>query len=129
MDRTQTGYDLVIDIRDNVADDRLELDTLNLVDRIGEFRGLKVTQAHSTYNIKGAKAVDATEVGTLLVLLGGSLKVIPAIIGVINTWLHERTSRTAKVTVGKHSLELRGITEKQQTKLIESWLEEHGKPK
>ncbi|MFC3493395.1 hypothetical protein [Glycomyces rhizosphaerae] len=41
----------------------------------------------------------------------------------IRAWERQRSGRTAKVTLGEHSLELNGITQKQAAKIAETFWE------
>jgi hypothetical protein len=71
----------------------------------------------------GARAVDATILGTLIVSAG------PAVIGtVVQTlagWLSRRPSRSLKIEIAGDSIELTDVSAEEQQRLIEAFVARH----
>lgn len=72
----------------------------------------------------GARAVDATQIGSLLVTLATAPEVLRSAVGVVRDWLSRSRARSAHLEVGGHVLEVTGVSTIDQHRLIETWIAE-----
>jgi hypothetical protein len=76
----------------------------------------------------GARAADVLALGTLLVAMAKPLAALPAVVGVIRTWLAGRGERSVKLEIDGDVLEVTGLTSDDQRRLISSWIDRHSAP-
>ncbi|MGH3369386.1 MAG: hypothetical protein ACRDPR_05245 [Nocardioidaceae bacterium] len=76
----------------------------------------------------GARAADVLALGTLLVAMAKPLAALPAVVGVIRTWLAGRGERSVKLEIDGDVLEVTGLTSDDQRRLISSWIDRHTTP-
>lgn len=70
----------------------------------------------------GAKGAGAVMLGQLLVTFAGS-SVLVTLVQAVRDWIMRHERRSAKVQCGDAVLELTGISEADQHRLIQEWLE------
>jgi hypothetical protein len=70
----------------------------------------------------GARAVDGTAVGELVVVLTSSAAAARAVVRVLRAWRDRRPARTVDLRVGKHTLKLRDATPEQQDRVVEAFI-------
>jgi hypothetical protein len=70
----------------------------------------------------GAKSGGGIALGQLLVAMSGS-SVLVALIQTLKDWTRRHEQRTAKLTCGDAVLELGGVSERDQQRLIDEWIE------
>jgi hypothetical protein len=70
-----------------------------------------------------AKPVDAITIGALAVALNPAG--LRAVIALVGAWL-KRSQRKARITIGKDSLDLTGLSGADQHLLIEAFVRKHG---
>ena len=103
----------------NLRDELIELDAIEkvaLVTKEGE-------QAP-----KGSKSGGEVAVlGSLLVTLGGSLasNVIPSLANTLQSWVTRQDRHTISLEIGGDKLQLTGVSDEQQEKLIDVWISKH----
>ena len=73
----------------------------------------------------GTKAGGAVELGALLIAVGGSGAILPMLVGLVRDWLGRRGSGSVKLTIGDDSLELSGVSGKDQQRVLEEFLRRH----
>ena len=73
----------------------------------------------------GTKAGGAVELGALLVAVGGSGAVLPMVVGLVRDWLGRRGTGSVKLTIGDDSLELTGVSGKDQRRVLDEFLRRH----
>lgn len=71
----------------------------------------------------GTKAADAANLGHLLVTAIPSSSVLGAIVAITVNRLKTRTNRSARLELDGDVLELKGLGEEEQRKLVEQWLQ------
>jgi hypothetical protein len=71
----------------------------------------------------GTRAVEVLELASLLVTLGGD--VIGAVAQCIAGWVSRGSSRSVKLEIGGDSIEVTGLSNQKQDRLIESFLARH----
>jgi hypothetical protein len=104
----------------NLRDELIELDVIEKVDVI-----TKGEQAP-----KGSKSGgEVAMLGSLLVTLGGSLasNVIPSLANTLQSWVTRQDRHTISLEIGGDKLQLTGVSDKQQEKLIDAWISRHSK--
>ena len=75
-----------------------------------------------------ARGVDIAILGQLIVELGKAGPILGQVIAVVQAWAARSPQRTAKVTIGGDTLELTGMTEADQHKVIGAWMARHPQP-
>ena len=73
----------------------------------------------------GARGIDATSVGALLVTLESSLPLVTAVVKTVRAWLvrSHASTRTVRVTVGDRSIELSGASGEQQDRMVDAFIQ------
>jgi len=92
-----------------------QLRQMLLANRVG-----RVDLEHSGEAPAGSKAADLVTVGALVVVLGPPM--IKGAVDIVNAWANRRAGRSAKMTVGEHTLELTGVTSAQTQAVIDEFL-------
>ncbi len=75
-----------------------------------------------------ARGVDLAIIGQLIVEFGKAGPVLAQVIGVVQAWAARSPQRTAKLTIGDDTLELTGMSEADQHKVIGAWMARHPQP-
>jgi hypothetical protein len=73
----------------------------------------------------GARAVDVLALGTLIVTLAKSTRVLSTLVNTVQSWLSGAGQRSVKLEIDGDILEVTGLTSSDQRRLIASWLERH----
>lgn len=85
-----------------------------------------VTQVSSEgLNPAGARAIDATTLGALLITFNNSLPLATAVIDTIQDWLKRSTppsTKSVRVIVGDKSIKLDGASNEQQDRLVQAFI-------
>jgi hypothetical protein len=106
-------------ITHNLRDELNELDAIEKVDLV-----IKEGKAP-----KGSKAggAEVAALGSLLVTLGTSAvsTAIPNLSNTLQSWLTRHERRKISLEIGGDKLEVTGVSDEQQLKLIESWISNH----
>ncbi|HEX5013094.1 MAG TPA: hypothetical protein VFV72_02960 [Candidatus Limnocylindrales bacterium] len=76
----------------------------------------------------GARGVDLAALGELIVSIGQSAPVLGQVVEVIRAWASRSPKRTATLTLGGDTLELSGLSERDQRAVIRDWMARHAKP-
>jgi hypothetical protein len=77
----------------------------------------------------GAKGVELAQLGALIVSLGQATPVLGQIVEVVRAWTSRGSSRTVKLTLEGDTLEVGGMSEDAQRKVINDWMARHAKPR
>jgi hypothetical protein len=72
----------------------------------------------------GSRAVDMAAVGALVVSIGNS-QLLAAVVTAIRAWLAGSPRRSVKLQLHGDSLELTGVSSKEQRRLTDEWLARH----
>jgi hypothetical protein len=75
----------------------------------------------------GARGIDLAAVGVLLVNLGKATPVLGQVVEVIQAWANRGPNRTVKLTIDGDTLEINGMSEKDQHVVIKDWMARHPK--
>ncbi len=75
-----------------------------------------------------ARGIDLAIVGQLIIELGKVGPILGQVVAVVQAWAARSPDRTAKLTIGGDSLELTGMTEADQHKIIGAWMARHPQP-
>ena len=103
----------------NLRDELNELDVIEKADLITK----EAEQAP-----KGSKSGgEVLNLGSLLVTLGSSLasNVIPSLANTLQSWVSRQDRHTISLEIGGDKLQLTGVSDKQQEKLIDAWISKH----
>ena len=99
----------------NLRDELNELDVVEKVD---------LATKEGQQAPKGSKSGGEVAVlGSLLVTLGGSL--IPSLANTLQSWVTRQDRHTISLEIGGDKLQLTGVSDKQQEKLIDVWISRH----
>ena len=73
----------------------------------------------------GARGLDLSALGALIVSVGQSAPVLGQVVEVIRAWAARSPKRSAKLTIGDDTLELSGLSERDQRLVIRDWMARH----
>jgi hypothetical protein len=75
---------------------------------------------------KGSKAgEEVVSWGSLLISLAASGGALPNLIGTVQSWLSRKENQKITMQIGADKLEMTGISNEQQDKLIDAWINRH----
>ena len=74
---------------------------------------------------EGARGLDLSALGALIVSVGQSAPVLGQVVNVIQAWAARSPKRSAKLTIGGDTLELGGLSERDQRLVIRDWMARH----
>jgi hypothetical protein len=103
----------------NLRDDLAELDLVERIDLVTKEGAVP----------KHSKSGTEVALGSLLVTLGGSVagNVIPILASTLQSWLTRHERRTISLEIGGDKLQLTGVSDKDQERLIDAWINRHSK--
>jgi len=96
---------------------------------IEELRGLDLTsieRAPQAPPPSGTRGTGASELGELLIGLGGSGALLPVLVGLVQDWLNRRRSGTVRLKRGDDEIELTAASDEVQQRALEEFLRRHG---
>lgn len=102
----------------NLRDDLAELDAIEKVDLVRK----------GEQPPEGSRAGgDIILLGSLLVTLGASAGtgIIPNLVNALQSWLRRNENRKITMKVGGDELEVTALSDKEQQKLIDTWISTH----
>lgn len=73
----------------------------------------------------GAKGVDAIALGTLVVTLARSAGALTVFIKGVQGWLASQHNRTVRLELAGDTIELIGVSSRDQERLVELWIARH----
>ena len=77
----------------------------------------------------GAKGADLAAIGALIVSLGTGINpILGQVVEAVRAWTARGPDRTVKLTLDGDSLELGGMSEGDQHKVISDWMARHPRP-
>jgi hypothetical protein len=76
----------------------------------------------------GAKGIELAALGALLVNIGKATPVLGQVVAVIQAWAARSPDRTVKLTLEGDTLELGGMSEDEQRRVVRDWMARHAKP-
>jgi hypothetical protein len=76
----------------------------------------------------GTRGIELAELGALIVSLGQATPVLGQVVDVIKAWTSRSPKRTVKLTLDGDSLELGGVSEDEQRRVVSDWMARHAKP-
>ena len=121
--------ELVVEVVDADADDeRLSDLTQNLRGDLLELDVESVRRLPQGDAPPGTRALELAAIGTLVVVLKGSVELAEQVVSTVRAWLRrapegERTSRSLKLTLNGQTLELSAASEAQQQQVVDRFLQ------
>ena len=106
-------------ITHNLRDDLTELDTVEKVDLVTK---------EGEVTPKGSRAgAEVAALGSLLVTLGTTAvsSVVPNLANTLQSWLTRHERRKISLEIGGDKLEVTGVSDKEQQRLIDAWISSH----
>jgi hypothetical protein len=76
----------------------------------------------------GTRGIDVAAIGALLVNLSKATPVLGQVVDVIQAWAARSPNRTVKLTLDGDTLELNGMSEDEQRRVVRDWMARHAKP-
>lgn len=73
----------------------------------------------------GAKGIELAELGALIVSIGKATPVLGQVVSVIEAWAARSPNRTVKLTLDGDTLELDGVSEREQRQVVRDWMARH----
>jgi hypothetical protein len=108
-------------IAHNLRDDLNELDVVEKVE-------LVKNEGDKREPPKGSKAGgDMVTLGSMLVTLGASAAstIIPNLANTLQSWVTRNETHKISLEIGGDKLELTGVSDKEQQRLIDTWISHH----
>jgi hypothetical protein len=96
-----------------LRDDLLELD-VDRVDRIADVEAPP-----------GARSGEIAALGELLLLLARNAEVLTSVVASLQAWLGRDAGRSVKLVLDGDSLEVTGVSSREQERLISAWIASH----
>ena len=121
----QTGelsLELRLDLDDDADAEELDALTTGLRRTLLELDVEAVDRAPGPPPPPGARAADASTLGTLLVTLASTPELLRVIVSTVQGWLTRSSARSVKIKLGDSELEVTGVSSKQQERLIDDWI-------
>jgi len=130
MDKKEEVLINIESLDDNTEPEELERLSHNLRDELNELDIVEkvdlITKDEEAP--KGSKSGgEVAMLGSLLVTLGGSLtsNVIPSLSNTLQSWVTRQDRHTISLEIGGDKLQLTGLSDKQEEKLIDAWISRH----
>ncbi len=76
----------------------------------------------------GARGIDLAAIGALIVSLGETAPVLAQVVEAIRAWTARSPSRMVKLTLQGDTLEVGGMSESDQHRVIKEWMARHPRP-
>jgi hypothetical protein len=96
-----------------------------LAEDLGLLDGVRVEPAPAKDPPQGARAVDATAIGSLLVGVAGGGVLMRDVVHLVADWLARRQSGTIKIKLADDELELTYASSAAQRRALEAFLDRH----
>jgi hypothetical protein len=77
---------------------------------------------------EGARGLEIAAVGTLIVQALNSAGTLKAIVARINEFLSRDKERTATLSIGGDTLQMTGLSSRDQERQVSDWVERHADP-
>jgi hypothetical protein len=77
---------------------------------------------------EGARAAEVLALGGLVVTLARNAGTIGAVIGALQSWVTRDRTRSVKLELDGETLEVTGVSSREQERLIEAWISRHSTP-
>ena len=115
---------LVLQSDSDVDDNELDELTIDLRRRLLEDMDISAVQHAVSGSVPhNAKSADVAEVGALMLTL--SPMALRSMFQLVQEWLKYRPVRTTKVAIGDDSIELTHLSDADQRRLIDAFIERH----
>jgi hypothetical protein len=75
----------------------------------------------------GTRAVEALVVGALIVRLARSSESLAALARTVRSWLALRPEQRVRIELDGDVLELTGVSDDERDRLVDAWIERHGR--
>ncbi len=128
MDPTDNRLDISLDVGEGASEAELEELTAALRRELLRLDIERVDRPSGGPAPADARGVDLAIVGQLIVQLGQVGPILGQVVAVVQAWAARSPQRTAKLSIGDDTLELTGMTEADQHKVIGEWMARHPRP-
>ncbi len=122
-DRSQLEINLAVD--DDVSPLELEELTAAVRRELLQLDVASVDRVSGGPAPEGAKGIELAAIGALIVNLGKATPVLGQVVEVIQAWAARAPNRTVKLTLDGDTLELNGVSERDQRQVIKDWMARH----
>jgi len=120
-----------VEINFSIGDDvsQLELDelTAKMRNELLQLDVASVDRLSTGPAPDGAKGVDLAAVGALIVSISKATPVLGQVVEILQAWAAREPNRTVKVTIDGDTLEINGVSQKDQHVVIKDWMARHPK--
>jgi hypothetical protein len=124
-----TSAEIPVRLVFDAGDDDPEYAEEQLQYLIEELRGLdlaSIDRAPQAPPPPGTRGTGASELGALLIGLGGSGALLPVLAGLVQDWLKRRRSGTVRLKFGDDEIELTAASDEVQQRALDEFLRSHG---
>ena len=110
----------------SIDDEEIDISTQQLIRELRELDvdGIKYEKTDAPV---GAKSAAAITLGTVIMTIMASGGVLTSVINAIQSWLVEKNNQTVVLEIDGDRLEVTGLDDKEQKKLINIWINRHKK--
>jgi hypothetical protein len=115
---------LVLERSEDSDQEELDALTRQLRERLLELDVNRVELGRSGRAPEGAKPSEVITLGALVVTTAPF--VLRSVVRLLEIWLGNRPIRTVTMTIDEDSIEVQGVSSKDQRRLIEAFIAEHG---
>ncbi|MFC9679023.1 hypothetical protein [Streptomyces sp. NPDC056948] len=74
----------------------------------------------------GSRSTEAVQLGALILDLGGSGALLPALAAVVQDWLNRRRSGSIRLKISEDEIELTGVSDEVGQRALEEFVRRHG---
>lgn len=85
----------------------------------------RVTRSTAGAQPSGARAAEVLALGGLVVTLARNAGTIASVVRSLQSWLARDRSRSVKLELDGDTLEVTGVSSREQERLIEAWIARH----
>jgi len=128
MDAQPMRLEVALDVAADVSPAELDALTTALRRELLRLDIAGVSRPSAGHAPSDARGVDFAALGQLVVELGNATPVLGEVIEVIRAWAARSPQRSARLTIGGDTLELSGLSERDQHALIRDWMARHPQP-
>ena len=127
MNTEAAALELSVDAGPGVDDDELERLARSLRAELLELDVDSVEPAATGPAPDGARAVEAVMIGALVVRLARDSEALSSLVHTVRGWLGAHADRRVRIELDGDVLELAGASDEERQRLVDAWIERHGR--
>ncbi|MGW0206124.1 hypothetical protein ACWDZ8_09980 [Streptomyces sp. NPDC003233] len=117
--------ELVLDTGDDGDAEYTEQQLQSLLAEVSQLDLASIERPSSPLPPPGSRSTGALELGKLVIGLGGTGALLPALVGLAQDWLNRR-SASLRIKIGDDEIELTSASDEMRQRALEEFLRRHG---